>query len=138
MKLDANGQEGQLDELRKRWYGYQQQRWLELNEAFNQSPPAVYTQDKDWDNDPHRFFIFSNAETLKQIRWRHFLSDCQPLMSEYATMNEHLQQEITRATFWLTENHQDIMQNFDPTMVRLQKKKKIILSPQALDDLNKS
>ena len=58
-------------------------------------------------------------------------------MSEYATINEHLQQEITRATSWLTENHQDIMQNFDPTVVKLQKKKQIILSPQALDDLNK-
>ena len=138
MKLDANGQEGQLDELKKRWYGYQQQRWLELSETFSQLPSAVYTQDKDWDNDPHRFFIFSNAETLKQIRWRHFLSDCQPLMSEYATINEHLQQEITRATSWLTENHQDIMQNFDPTVVKLQKKKQIILSPQARDDLNKS
>jgi K+/H+ antiporter YhaU regulatory subunit KhtT len=58
-------------------------------------------------------------------------------MSEYATINELLQQEITRATSWLTENHQDIMQNFDPTVVKLQKKKKIILSPGALDDLNK-
>lgn len=109
-----------------------------MSETFNQSPPAVYTQDKDWDNDPHRFFIFSNAEALKQIRWPHFLSDCQPLMSEYLTLNEQLKLEVARATSWLAENHQDIMKNFDPTVVKLQNKKKIILSPQARDDLNKS
>jgi|GEM_PF-700728 len=137
IKLDANGQEGQLDELRKRWYGYQQKRWLELSEIFSQSPPAIYTQDKDWDSGPHRFFIFSNAETLKQIRWRHFLSDCRPLMGEYSALNEQLQQEVALAISWLKENHQDIMKNFDPAVVKLQKKRKIILSSQALDYFNK-
>jgi hypothetical protein len=137
MKLDANGQEGQLDELRSRWYTYQQQRWIELCEAFSQLPPAVYTQSKEWDGDPHCSFIFNNGEALKQIRWRHFLSDCQPLMREYSTVNEQLQQEIARATAWLTENHQDVMKNFDPTVVKLKKKRKIIMTPQAMDDLDK-
>lgn len=58
-------------------------------------------------------------------------------MSEYATLHEKLKLEVARATSWLTENYQDIMQNFDPTVIKLHKKKKIILSPQALDDLNK-
>lgn len=137
IKLDANGHEGQLDELRKRWYGYQQQRWIELSETFNPLPPAVYTQDQDWDNDPHRLFIFNNAETLKQIRWQHFLSDGHRLMSEHTTLHEKLKQEVARATSWLTENYQEIIQNFDPTVVKLQKKRKIILSSQVRDDLNK-
>lgn len=137
MKLDAQGQEGQLNELRSRWYTYQQGRWLDLSKTFSQLPPAVYTKDENWDNDPHRFFIFNNAEALKQIRWRHFLSDCRPFMTELATLDGQLTQEIERATSWLTDNHQDIIKNYDPTVVKLQKKKKIILSPGALDDLSR-
>ena len=137
MKLDAGGQEGQLDELRNRWYAYQKQRWIDLSKTFNQSPPAVYVQDKDWDDDPHRFFIFNNAEVLKHIRWRYFLSDCRPFMAEFSMLSEYLAQEIDRATSWLAESHQEIMKNYDPTVVKLKKKKKIILSHGALDDLNK-
>ncbi len=82
VKIDAAGQEGQRDELRRRWYGYQQERWLALSESNVQRPPAVYVHDKDWDDDPHRFFVFANERTLKQIRWRHFLSDCESLLAE--------------------------------------------------------
>lgn len=138
MKLDADGNEGQLDELRSRWYGYQQERWLDLSKIFSQSEPAIYVQDKNSDNDPNLSFIFNNAESLKMVRWRHFLSDCRPVMTEFSTLDDQLALEIKRATSWLTKAHRDIMDNFDPTVVKLQKKKKIILSPSALDDLNKT
>jgi hypothetical protein len=140
-KLDANGSESQLDELRSRWYLYQQQCWLDLSEKFSQLPPAVYTleknEDDNWDDDPHLFFIFNNVNVLKQIRWRYFLSDCRPFMTDFAALNDQLTNETERATSWLTQNHQDIIKNFDPKLVKLRKKKQIIFSASALDDLNK-
>ncbi|MEE8058168.1 MAG: hypothetical protein V3T17_10085 [Pseudomonadales bacterium] len=137
VKIDASGQEAQLDELKSRWYTYQQERWLELSETNKHLSPVVYTQDKDWDDDPHRFFIFTNEATLKQIRWTHFLSDCEPLMADFSVVEELLVKEIEQATSWLTENHRDIQDNFDPTVVKLRKKRKIIMSEGALEDLNK-
>lgn len=136
MQIDAAGQEAQLDELKSRWYAYQQDRWLALSEINTQRSPAVYTQDKDWDDDPHRFFIFTNEATLKQIHWQHFLVDCDPLMADFLAVEKQLAEEVDRANNWLTENHQDIQNNFDPTVVKLRKKRKIIMSPSALDDLN--
>lgn len=136
MELDANGQEEQFHELTSRWYTYQQDRWLELSKAFSQLPPAVYTQEQEWDADPHQFFVFTNAEVLKQIRWRHFIADCRPFMTEFSTLDGQLAQEIERTKLWLTENHRDIMKHFDPTVIKLRKKKKILLSSDALDDLN--
>jgi hypothetical protein len=97
MKLDASGLEGQLDELNHRWFYYLQERWLALSKELRNASPAVYTKDKDWDDDPHRFFIFSNAETLKKIRWQHFISDCEPLMANLSTIETQLELEITRA-----------------------------------------
>jgi hypothetical protein len=137
MKIDAGGLEAQLDELKSRWYDYQQECWLALSKASDDLPPAVYIQDKDWDDDPHRFFIFNNASALKRIRWQHFLSDCEPLITEFSVVNEQLEHEIGSAISWLAENHQDIMKNFDPKVTKLRKKTKIIISPGAMEDLSK-
>ena len=137
VKIDAAGQEAQLDELRNRWNGYQRERWLALSESNVRRPPAVYVHDKDWDDDPDRFFVFSNEGTLKQIRWRHFLSDCNSLMADYVEVEKLFAKEIDRANAWLVKNHQDIQDNFDPKVVKLRKKRKVILTESALDDLSK-
>ncbi len=135
MKIDAAGQEAQLDELKSRWYSYQQERWFALSEKNNHLSPAVYIHDKDWGDDFQRRFIFTNEATLKQIRWRYFLSDCEPMMAEYSVVEKLLAEEIDRANNWLVENHQDIKNNFDPTVIKLRKKRKIIMSASALEDL---
>jgi len=137
MKLNASGLEGQLEELNHRWFNYLQKRWLILSKKLRNAPPAVYTADKGWDNDPHRFFIFNNAETLKKIRWQHFISDCAPLMTNFSTIEIRIEQEISRAKSYLCDNHLDIMNNFNPKVTRLRKKRKIIMSPDALNDLEK-
>ncbi len=137
MKIDAGGLEAQLDELKSRWYIYQRERWYAVSNIFSDLPPAVYIQDQDWDDDPNRFFIFNNVSTLKLIRWRHFLSDCEPLITDFSVMDGQLKKEMDDAISWLSENHQDILKNFDPKVVKLRKKHKIIMSPRVLEDLAK-
>jgi len=137
MQIDAAGHEAQLDELKNRWYTYQQERWKALSETNKDLQPAVYTQSKKWDDDPQRVFIFANEATLKQLRWTHFLSDCESLMAGVSVVEELLVGEIGRTTCWLTETHKDILHNFDPNIVKLGKKRKIIMSASALDDLRK-
>ena len=135
VKIDAAGQEAQLDELKSRFLEYQNERWLVLSELSVSRNPAVYVHDEDWDDDPHRTYIFANEETLKQIRWRHFSTDCESLMAESTVVESLLAEEIDRLNSWLTENHQDIHDNFDPTVAKLRRKRKIIMSATALDDL---
>lgn len=81
--------------------------------------------------------IYTSYTSLKQIRWRHFLSDCKSLVAEYAEVEQLLAEEIDRANVWLAENYQDIQDNFDPTVVKLRKENKIIMTERALDDLSK-
>ena len=137
VQVDAAGQEAQLDELKSRWYAYQQERWIALSEVNRELPATVYAQDEDFGDDPQRSFIFANEATLKQIRWRHFLLDCEPLMAEYVEVEKLLAEEVDRVNTWLAENHQHIQKNFDPAVVKLRRKRKIIMSESALDDLNR-
>ena len=137
MKEDANGLEGQLKELQHCWHLYLQERWLVISKANSEFDPAVYIQDNHWDNDPNRSFIFTNEETLKKIRWRHFLSDCTSLMANYVVIEQQLEQEISDAKSFLDENYQDILENFDPNVVKLRKNRKVVMSLGALDDFEK-
>ena len=52
-------------------------------------------------------------------------------------MEGHIKTEIDDAVSWLSENHRDIAENFDPKIIKLRKKMKIIMSPRALEDLAK-
>lgn len=137
IKIDANGYEGQLEELKHRWHHYQYENWFTLSKRFSQLPPAVYVYDEKLDNDdPHRSFVFNNAEVLHHLRWRYFLSDCEPFRADYSTLTTELAQAIEQTHIWITDNHIDVMNNFDPNVVKLRKKRKIIMAPGALDDLS--
>ncbi len=137
MEVDANGQEAQLKELNHRWYTYQSERWLELSEEYQDTPSAVYMIDEDRDNDPHYSFIFANAATLKKLRWQHFLADCRPLLSDFSAVQSQIDNETKKVESWLLDTYQDIQDNFDPKVVALRKKCKIIMTPNALEDMSK-
>jgi hypothetical protein len=48
MQLDAGGQEGQLDELKSRWYSYLQERWLTLSKINAENPAADFPDIFSW------------------------------------------------------------------------------------------
>lgn len=133
IEVQANGLEKQLEELKHRWQLYLQQRWLELSQAQCQCSPAVYFQDVDDHDEKHRNVIFNNPTALKQIRWQHFLADCETIQSNYADVAEMEKQGLAQAESWLKETHRDIMQNCDPKVVKFKKPRKIVLAPGAFD-----
>lgn len=135
--IDANGLEGQLDEFKSRWYDYQKTRMAELGAMFADSPSAVYIQNNKWDDDHNKTFILSNIEVLKNIRWRHFMSDCKAYIQDAALLTDQLASEIDQSTSWLKTNYQDIMDNYDPAVVQFKKKRQIVMSPGAAEDFNK-
>jgi hypothetical protein len=135
IQIEADGLEKHLDELNSRWHQYTQQRWLELSQQFVQAAPAVYTEDKNESDELHRNFIFSNKSALKQIRWWHFLADCEAIKADCTKVVELEKQELEKVENWLRATHQDIMQNFDSNVVKLKRKRKIVIAPGALDGI---
>ena len=137
MRTDANGLEGQLDELKRRWWAYQNTRRDVLGQELSSWAPAVYTKKENWDGDPSRTFIFSNGESLKRVRWKHFLSDCASLLTPLSDSDNLLKREIDLVIAFLDEANQEILKNFDPRIIQFRKKKKIIMAPGVLDDLER-
>jgi len=135
MKADANGLEKQLAELKSRWYQHRQHLWLELSKEFSQVLPAVFTEDVNQYGELHRNFIFNNKDALKQVRWKHFLSDCEPLTTIFTSITERAEREVVQAENYLQQEYQDIMNNFDPKVVKLKKKMKVVVAPGAFDGL---
>lgn len=135
MVVNAEGQEAQLDELKSRWYNYKEERWFKLSKMYKTQPPAAYSRDIHLDDDPNKLFLFNNEFALKNIRWKCFLSDMKPMLANYSDLDKQLEQEIGRCKNFIYENHQDIQKNFDPKVVKLRKKRKIIVMPEAMSDL---
>lgn len=111
MRVNANGQEKQLDELHKRWYQYQQERWITLSQHLSQQAPVVYQLDTSEMGEVSRDFVFNNEAALKQVRWRHFLADCKYLRASEATVLAIKEQEWALAEKWLEETYQAILQD---------------------------
>ncbi|MBL4681899.1 MAG: hypothetical protein JKY88_14405 [Pseudomonadales bacterium] len=133
IQADAGGKEKQLDELNSCLYSYVQERWLELSKEFTQDSPAVFIEAVNQKGELNRNFIFNNEDALKPIRWKHFLADCEPLIAEFSKVTKRVEQEVAKAEVYLQESYEDIMKIFDPKVVKLKKKMKIVVAPGAFD-----
>ena len=135
-RLDACGLEGQLQALRNRYYAYMRERYEALLDRFNSSPATnVYMRDRSRDNEPQMDFVFSDATALDAVRFLHFISDCRCIAGDPAEVDQLVEQEKHLALDFLASTYQDIMDNFDPTVVKLRRKRKIILVNEKLKDL---
>ncbi len=135
-RLDAGGLEGQLQALRDRYYAYMQERYEALLDRFNTSPTTrVYMRRQIRDTESHMDFVFSDATALEAVRFRHFVSDCRHIADDPAKVDALIEQEKRLALDFLANTYQDIMDNFDPTIVKLHRKHKVILANEKLKDL---
>ncbi len=132
---DAGGLEGQLQALRDRYYTYMGERYDALLDQFNTSATCVYLRDRTRHNEPHMDFVFSNAAALDAVRFRYFVRDCQRIAGNSAEFDRLVEQETRLALDFLASTYKDIMDNFDPTVVKLRRKRKIILANEKLKDL---
>ncbi len=135
-RLAADGLEGQLQALQDRYYTYMRERYEALLDRFD-TPAAtcVYMRDRTRDIEPQMDFVFSDATALDAVRFRHFISDVRRISGDPAELENLIVQERHLALNFLADNHRDIMDNFDPTVVKLRRKRKIILANDKLKDL---
>lgn len=85
--------------------------------------------------EPHIDFFFSDKNALDATRFRHFSNDCQAVASTIDELAAVIEQECKAAVECLDGQFEDIREKFDPTVVRLRKKRKVLLADGALDDL---
>lgn len=135
---NAHGKEPQLDELITRSMRYLAARYQDVLNDYDQSAPGqVYIVNCSRQDDPTHHFIFSDKELLKRIHFKTFMKDCRlHEASDLTALFDKINTEKISLKAYLEHQYHDIMANFDPTVVKLKKKRKIIVHKDAgLDDL---
>jgi hypothetical protein len=135
-RIDAGGLEPQLEELKDRYYQYVFSRSESLLEAYHASAPKrMYQIDENQGIEPHIDFIFTDQTALQAVRFRHFMKDCNAIQVDSGELKELVEQEYQAASHFLEQSYHDIVANFDPKVVKLRKKMKVIISDAAAKDL---
>jgi hypothetical protein len=134
MRVDADGKEGLLDELRSCQHDYFDNRYAALSEIWDQRGlRAVYIAERDVAGEVNREFLFSDTVALKAVRFRSFLRDCRSIERPAAELTPHIESEKRDAETFMRAAHERLLRDFDPKVARLRKKRKIIVHEDAAD-----
>ena len=136
LRVEADGKEDQLDELRARFFRYQIDRYDELLDFWDQEAlGSAYILADNHDDDPNLAFVFSDKTAMQQIRFRHFLRDSRAIEREPSVLHQRVAAEKSHLRQFLGAQCRDIEENDDPKIKRFRKKRKIIVHPEAAKDL---
>jgi len=114
---------------------------VEMNEVLEgfddeEATLQVYIQRETRGLEPHIKFVFPHKSALDEVRFSHFFSHCQRIAGDFAEVAAVTEQEQHAASAFMQAQYSDIQQNFDPSVVPLRKKRKIVLADGALDGLS--
>jgi len=116
---------------------YQNNRYDELKNIWHEEALGqAYQIHVSQDGDENTNYIFSDKTALKAVRFRFFMADFWSIEAEPRLLQDRARAEQKRLQGYLEEQLADIEANYDPKITKLRKKRKIIMSAQALDDLN--
>lgn len=135
-RIDAGGKEEQFRELQDRFRGYQMKRYEELLDHWDEKALGrAWIIDETKPDDPATIFVFSDKTALQRVRQRHFIADCRLMEEGTNVLEAASQEERIRVAAFLEEQYIDIETNFDPKIHKFRKKRKVVITPGALDDL---
>jgi hypothetical protein len=136
LRVDAGGLEAQLEELKDRYYKYLFSLCESILCDFDaKAPKRVYLVDVSRGSEPHIDIIFTDKSAMQAVNFRQFMNDCQAINGDSVELTELIEKECQEALDFLEKSHVDIITNFDPKVVKIRKKKKIIISDAAARDL---
>lgn len=140
MEIDANGKEKFLEELRLRSYTYLKDIYKELQEKYElKKYNSTWIIKKEDDPiDPSMTIIFSDKNVIKNINFETFQKNVVDNMKQpFEIIENEIKEEVEKANNFIESQYKDIIENFDPKIVKLKKKRKIIISDEALNDIFK-
>lgn len=74
---------------------------------------------------------------MQKVHFRHFVADSRDIEVSTETLFEAVEAEKRMLEGYLSDQLADIEQDFDPKIVPLRKKRKIIFAPEAMEDLHR-
>ena len=135
-RVDAKGKEGQLDELKRRFWDYLSARLYQISDSTNKKYHGkVYMIDKpDVDGDPYIYFLFSDMSLLKKIHFKSFVRDIRETLGDVQEVYDEIENEKELARKFVHDAYKNVMENYDPKIVKFKKKRKVVIAEQAIKD----
>jgi hypothetical protein len=134
MRLDANGEEGILEELQRRVWRYELGRWEALLTGYDGSDGSgVYLIDESEQPETGLHFVFTDKRALAAVRFRSFLRDCRRLERPASEIECALDKERSALAAFIEEQHADVRRTYDPKVARLVKRRKVMVMKGAFD-----
>ena len=137
MRVEAvNGQEALLEELQHRVFAYESARYDALRSAWDQAgKQGVYLLDTSDPPERNLHVVLTDKEALAVVRFRSFLRDCRSIQRSEAELHQAITEEEAKLGEFIHAQHEDLRHNFDPTVTRLRKRRRIMIHQDAFDDL---
>ncbi len=134
--VDAQGMEGQLKELRDRFYQYLADRYLTLQKEFDgKAEKSVYMIDTSSSEENNMLIVFTDKEALKNTRIRHFVHDCRSIAAEASGLVAAVEREQRAVIDFLDRAYKDVLQTYDPSVIKFRKKRRVVVADGVLNDL---
>lgn len=136
MRLEASGEEGILEELRRRVWDYELERWEALLTSYDGSPVAgVYLIDESDEKETGLHFVFTDKRTLSAARFRSFLRDCRRMERPASEIKKALESERTALATFVDEQLAEVRRTYDSKVSRIVKRRTVRVMKGAFDKL---
>jgi hypothetical protein len=136
MRVDAKGQEGIFEELRRQIWRYEQERYDVLLTSWESAKRwGVYLLDCSEPPETHWHFVFTDPVTLSSVRFRSFMRDCRALERSAEELLREIGKEKAALKHYIDEQHARITRTYDPKVRKLHKRRKIVIGRGAFDAL---
>lgn len=136
MRLQANGEEGILEELRRRVWGYETERWEALLTSYDDSPASgVYLLDESDEDETRQHFVFTDKRALSSVRFRSFVRDCRRIERPAKEITDAVEKERSALAAFVDEQLAEVRRTYDPKVSRLVKRRKVRVMKGAFDEL---
>ena len=138
-RASANGLESQLEELKTRSYEYLSKLYIDLQKEFDDNKKnTIWCIDKSSKNDPSKYYIFSDQDVIKEIRFAYWQKDTENFIDDdVSVIDEIVAKQTQRALFFLDKEYKDIMDNGVPENKNSKEKMSVIFSDKAIEDVIK-
>lgn len=125
----ANGLESQLDELTNRLMLQLHQTYKRLQYEFdNQARHQVFILDTSTLDDPSLQFVFTDKDILSRIFFKTFMGNCRKVEEQdHSILFRLIEKEKKDVKFFLEEQYEDLLNNFDNKIVKFKRRTKIIV-----------
>ena len=142
-RLQASGQEALLEELQHRVWAFEARRCEELLIEFkDHRMAATFLVDDPYaegaKDESNLLVVFSDPETLAQVRFTSFLRDTKALERPREELKAFEDREAQTILRYVNEQHGELLRTFDPQVLPLRRRRKVLMHPEALRDLDGS